>query len=121
MYLCKGKNEPRLMNDWEVQHCLWYLELDRWKQAFDNNEPTQFRRITAREQPETLFLSVKEGNEAEANESSFKVDAIAKIQPFYANKSRKGRAKKKANSTPKLATSKRSKFPTLVCLFSADA
>jgi hypothetical protein len=64
---------------------------------------------------------VKEGNEVEATQSVFQVDAIAEVQPFYADKSRKGRAKKKAKSTPKPATSKRSKFSTLVCLFSAEA
>jgi hypothetical protein len=121
MYPCEGKNEPQEMNDWEVLHCPWYLESDRWKQCFNDNERTQFRRITAREQPETLFLSVKEENEAEAAQSVLQVDAIAKVRPFYADKSRKGRAKKKAESTPKPATSKRSKFPTLVCLFFAEA
>jgi hypothetical protein len=121
MYVCKGENEPQKMNGWEVQNCPWYLESDGCKQCFDDNERTQFRCTTAREQPETLFSSVKEGNEAEAAQSSFQVDAIAEIQPFYADKSRKGRAKKKAKLTPKPATSKCSKFPTLVCLFSAEA
>jgi hypothetical protein len=121
MYPCKGKNEPQQMNDWEVLHCPWYLELDGWKQCFDDNERTQFRRITAREQPETLFSSVKEGNEGEAAQSIFQVDAIAEVQPFYADKSRKGRAKKKAESTPKPATSKRKNFLTLLRLFSAVA
>jgi hypothetical protein len=60
---------------------------------------------------------VKEGDEGEANASAFKVDAIAEIQPFYANKSRKGRSKKKADSTPKPAMSKQSKFPSVVCFW----
>jgi hypothetical protein len=114
------------MNDWEVLHCPWYLESNGWKQAFDDNERTQFWRIAAREQPKTLFLSVKEGNEVEAAKSSFQVDAIADVHPSYADKSRKGRSKEKAASTLKPATSKRSKFPSVFCFllklnFSASA
>jgi hypothetical protein len=65
------------MNNWEVLHCPWYLELDGWKLCFNDNERTQFMRINAREKPETFFSSVKEGNETKAAKSVFEVDAVA--------------------------------------------
>jgi hypothetical protein len=112
----EGKNAPQEMNDWEVFHCPWYLESDGWKFCLDDNERTQFRRLINREQPETFFSSFKEANQTKAAESVFQVDAVAEKQQFYADKSRKGRPKKKVESTPKPATSKRSKFlPVLYC------
>lgn len=38
MYPCEGAEAPRKMSEWEILHCPWYLDSDKWSATFNSAE-----------------------------------------------------------------------------------
>lgn len=58
-YPCKGADPPRPMSEWEILHCPWYLESDKWAVTMSTVEKATLHVINRGMLPETYVMDSK--------------------------------------------------------------
>jgi len=98
MYPTEVTNAPRPLNEWEVAHCPWYLEVSRWATPFNEAEKKAFGQLARGVSPQFYFNAMKQGLGAQAENSAVALQLVVETQIAPLDRTRKKPTKPKSSS-----------------------
>ena len=108
MYPGEGEQPPRLMTAWEVSHCPWYIEVDKWAVPFDEAEKNCYKLCSKGISPPLILNSMKLGLPEEAEASATKMEKMTGTKFAYVDRTRRPRAKASEKPSPSSIVAKKS-------------
>lgn len=98
MFPCDGAEPPRKMCEWEILHCPWYLDSDRWAVTLDTAKKAALHMMNQGLNPDQILMELKFAPAtAETHGSEAMERAVQGVAPIvdksWAKRTRKGAVK----------------------------